>query len=224
MQTKKLPNGVDTAASKAAKKDDACKKAHDANKAQRNGLKGKPTRVSGTTNSSGVNGCGVTISSGVFSFAGGDSYTITGQSNYTSLTTDVVGNVAEGNAPSNRPDGSALECGDETHQYAENGSAYSCTCNGGHGEARVLDTLPELSALTGQGLSGSSLVLNIDWRNKKGGKMKHPCPDCYRMICYALECNMAIKICRNEKDKDPVDMREKCKNENGYADLLADLA
>ena len=72
-----------------------------------------------------------------------------------------MNNVTEGNAPGNRPNGSVLECGDEPHQYAENGSAYSCTCNGGHGEARVLDTLPKLSAFAGQGLSGSSLVLNI---------------------------------------------------------------
>jgi len=200
--------------------DDPCNKAHDANEAQRMSLAGKPGRISGTT-SNGVNGCGVTISSGVFTPAGntGSSYLITGQSNYTSLTTDLRNNVVEGNSPGNRPNGSALECGDESHQYAENGSAYSCTCNGGHGEARILDTLPALSG----NLSGSKLTLNIDWRNKKVGKLKRPCPDCYRMVCYALECDITIEICRNAKDKKPIDMKEKCKSPDGYRDLLDEL-
>jgi hypothetical protein len=193
--------------------EDPCKEAHNANEKQRDKIADKPDRISGST-SNGIDGCGVTISSGVFTPAGntGASSLITGQSNYTSLTTDVVNNVAEGSNPQDRKSGSQLECGEESHQYSENGSAYSCTCNGGHGEARILDTLAGRSDL-----NGSTLTLNIDWRNKTKGQQKIPCPDCYRMICYALKCDMTIKICRDEQDKDPVDMKDKCKHgKSGY--------
>jgi hypothetical protein len=94
-----------------------------------------------------------------------------------------------------RKSGKSNLCPDPAFKYDEAMRPHQSHC-----ESKILETLYS----AGKPAAGSSLLLNIDWRNSVG-RSKLPCPACKRLLCHAQEkCDLQILLCRAGKDPKPV--------------------
>jgi hypothetical protein len=88
---------------------------------------------------------------------------------------------------------------------------------GAHAEAKIANQMSESSSM-----KGGSMLLSIDWRFNRSGKVKRsgmPCGSCYKMLCHAAtECDIKIFICDKDNKPQPLSKKD-CKDEDGYKNL-----
>lgn len=135
----------------------------------------------------------------------------------------VVGGTSEQMMGGNRADREANipelkeKAGILCDQYVHPGGG-----KGAHAEPKLFNELT--NSLGESAMRGGTVLLNIDWRFFRGGKVQRsgmPCRSCYTMLCHAAqECDMDVYICDKDGQAQPLsENKDDCQSEDGWRKL-----